>query len=99
MSAVGTYLIELAESVERELGCEFSEAFDLVQAELESGTAHVDVFDVIVDRHVAAEIDGESFSDRFLNAVLDKGTLWLLYGVGVLVVIDVIAQLVMWVQS
>lgn len=41
------------------------------------------------------ETGAESFADRFVDAVIDKGTLWLLVAVVVLAVVVGIAQLVL----
>lgn len=50
MSAIKTSLLRLAESITRELDCNFDDAMKLVLDEADRGTPLVDVFDVIVDR-------------------------------------------------
>lgn len=54
MSAMKNTLTVLAESIERELDCNFEPAMQLVLDETEKGTPLVDVFDTIVDRHLAS---------------------------------------------
>jgi hypothetical protein len=46
---------------------------------------------------VSGRDEVESFSDRFLNVVLDKGLLWLLAGTGVLAVVVAVVQVGRWV--
>ncbi len=40
----------------------------------------------------------ETFSDRFLDLVLEKGLVWLLYGVGVLAVVVAAIQVARWLS-
>jgi hypothetical protein len=47
-------------------------------------------------RAEVADVVPETFSDRFLDVVLDKGLPWLLAGVGVLLAVVVGVQLWMW---
>jgi hypothetical protein len=54
MSAMKHTLTVLAESIERELDCNFEPAMQLVLEESKKGTPIVDIFDTIVDRHLAS---------------------------------------------
>lgn len=42
------------------------------------------------------EEEREERADAFLDAVLDKGTVWLLWGVGVLAVVVAVVQVGRW---
>jgi hypothetical protein len=46
---------------------------------------------------VSGRDEVESFSDRFLDVMLDKGLLWLLVGTGVLAVVVAVVQVGRWV--
>ncbi len=50
MSAIKNTLTQIAESISRELNCDFDNAMTLVLDEGDAGTPLVDIFDTIVDR-------------------------------------------------